>query len=238
VFGGQVADALARTLGDDLVGVYFVGSVALGGYVPGESDVDIVAVSDSALTDGQKHEVASAVVEASAGCPARGLELTVYRRDVVGSLPAGADFEVNANGGPRMPTVVHLDAAAEPGFWYVLDRAIAHRSGLVVTGPPTDRIFADIPRHTLLDAMHESMTWHRQHEKANLYSVLNACRAWRFAEENVLGSKLAGADWARTRWPDTDVIDAAVALRRGQDAELDESAVVALLSAVASRLRE
>jgi hypothetical protein len=82
------------------------------------------------------------------------------------------------------------------------------------------------------------MSWHRQHEKATLYSILNACRAWRFADENVLGSKLAGADWARTRWPDTDVIDAAVALRRGQDAELDESAVDALLSAVASRLRD
>ena len=36
VFGDEVAEALVRTLGKDLVGVYFVGSVALGGYVPGE----------------------------------------------------------------------------------------------------------------------------------------------------------------------------------------------------------
>ena len=34
VFGDQVTSVLARILGDDLVGVYFVGSVALGGYVP------------------------------------------------------------------------------------------------------------------------------------------------------------------------------------------------------------
>ena len=45
----------------------------------------------------------------------------------------------------------------------------------------------------------ESMRWHRRHEKATLYSVLNASRAWRFAAEGALGSKLEGAAWARDR---------------------------------------
>jgi hypothetical protein len=137
-----------------------------------------------------------------------------------------------------MPTATHLDAAAEPGFWYVLDRAIARRSGIAITGPEPRAVFADVPRRTLLEALSASMAWHRLHEKATLYSVLNACRAWRFAEEDVLGSKLEGATWARARWPDTDVIDAAVALRRGQDAALDPTAVDALLAAVATHLRE
>jgi len=237
-FGDQVADALARTLGTDFVGAYFVGSVALGGYVSGESDIDIAAVSSDALTDPQRRSVASAVVEVSAACPARGLEFTLYRSEVASSPPAGADFEVNANGGPRMPTTVHLDATAEPGFWYVLDRAIAHRSGLPISGPPARTIFADPPRSTLLAAMYESMTWHRTYEKATLYSVLNACRAWRFAADDVLGPKLEGAAWARARWPDPGLIDAAVALRHGEDATLDASEVDALLSAVAARLRE
>ena len=237
-FGDQVAEVLARALGTDLVGVYFVGSVALGGYVPGESDIDIAAVSGSALAEPQKQSVASAVVEASAACPARGLELTVYRREVVDSPPAGADFEVNTNGGPGMPTAVHLDAAVEPGFWYVLDRAIAHRSGLAISGPPARATFADVPRDALLAAMSESMAWHRAHERATLYSVLNSCRAWRFADDDVLGSKLEGAAWARARWPDTDLIDAAVALRRGDVGSLEDSRVDALLSEVATRLRE
>ena len=236
VFGDQVADALTRTLGIDLVGVYFVGSVALGGYVPGESDIDIAAVSRAALAGSQKQAVASAAVAASAACPARGLEFTLYRRDVVIGPPAGADFEVNANGGPRMPAAVHLDPAAEAGFWYVLDRAVAHRAGRVISGPPAREIFADVPRRTLLAAMSESMAWHRAHEKVTLYSVLNACRAWRFAADDILGSKLEGAVWARDRWPDPDVIDAAVTLRHGGIAPLAEPAVDALLAAVASHL--
>jgi hypothetical protein len=238
LFGHQVAEAVARTVGADLVGVYFVGSVAMGGYVPGESDIDIAAVANAALTDPQRQAVASAVIEASAVCPARGVEFSLYRREVAGSRPEGADFEVNANGGPRMPTAVHLDPTSEPAFWYVLDRAIAHRYGVAISGPPAREIFADIPRSTLLEAMSESMAWHRAHEKATLYSVLNACRAWRFAAVDMLGSKLEGAAWARDRWPDTGVIDAAVALRHGEHATLDESAVDALLASAASRVRE
>jgi Aminoglycoside adenylyltransferase, C-terminal domain len=238
VFGDQVREALARVIGTELVGVYFVGSVALGGYIPGESDIDIVAVSGTAITDAQKQSVASAIVGVSATCPARGVEFTLYRHEIAASHSGGAQFEVNANGGPRMPTAVHLDATAEPGFWYVLDRAVAHRSGLAISGPPARGVFADVPRASLLEAMYESMTWHRAHEKATLYSVLNACRAWRFAEVDVLGSKLEGAAWARAHWPDPGLIDAAVALRRGAEATLDESAVDALLSAVATRLSE
>jgi len=237
-FGDQVAAVLARLLGNEVVGVYFVGSVALDGYIPGESDIDIAAVAVSALTANQRQQVAAAIIEMSAACPTRGLEFTLYRRDIAGSPAVGADFEVNANGGPRMPVAVHLDASAELGFWYVLDRAIAHRSGLAISGAPARSVFADAPRSTLLEAMYQSVSWHRAHEKATVYSVLNACRAWRFVELDVLGSKLEGAEWARFRWPDTDVIDASVALRRGEDASLDEAAVNALLGSVEGLLRE
>lgn len=237
-FGDHVSDVLGGIVGANLTGVYFVGSVALGGFVPGESDVDITAVSRLALSATQRRVVASAVVEAGAACPARGVELTLYRADVAGSPAHGADFEVNVNAGPRMPTVVHLDPAGEQGFWYVLDRAIAHRCGVVISGPPASTLFAEVPRRTLLAAMFQSMAWHRAHEKGTLYSVLNACRAWRFAEDDVLGSKLEGAAWARSRWTNPDVIEAAVARRHGRDAPLDPDAVDALLAAVESNLRE
>jgi len=74
----------------------------------------------------------------------------------------------------------------------VLDRAVAHRSGPAISGPPTRAIFAHVPRSNLLEAMYKSMAWHRAHEEATLYPVLNACRAWRFAAVDMLGSKLEG----------------------------------------------
>jgi len=235
-YGREVAASLQDALGDRLHGVYFVGSIALGGYVPGQSDIDIVAVAAHAIPDEHKASLAEAVFETTRSCPPRGLEFTLYRREIAQSQPMAAGFELNVNGGPGMARDIHLDARTEPGFWYAIDRAVAHRCGLAIFGPPPAEVFAGVSRRDLLDAMIESMRWHRLHERATLYSVLNATRAWRFAVEDTLVSKLEGAAWARDRWPSAQVIGAAVDLRYGRPATLDEAEVDALLDHVESVL--
>ena len=231
-FGEQVAAILASVLAGELVGAYFVGSIALGGYVTGESDIDIAAVCRHEIGEKTKRTLADRLLEATIACPARGLEFTLYRAAVVSSPPRDADFELNVNGGPRMARELRLTPHGQPRFWYVIDRAIAHRHGIAISGPHSAEAFSTIPRHRLLEVMAESMRWHRVHEKATLYSVLNACRAWRFAAEDALGSKLDGARWARGRWSEPALIDAAVDLRHGRPALLGTGKVDRLLAHV------
>ena len=50
-FGDRVVGVLASFLAADLVGAYFVGSITLGGFVPDESDIDIVAVCEQRLPE-------------------------------------------------------------------------------------------------------------------------------------------------------------------------------------------
>jgi len=188
-FGGQKAEHLGSVLGDGLVGVYFVGSAALGGYVPGQSDLDVVAVCEKPIPPGRRPQMAEKVFALTADCPARGLEFTLYRREAAGSDSTAAAFELNVNGGRAMDRSVHLDQSVEPGFWYVIDRAIAHRRGVVISGPSPESVFADVPRLVLVSAMAESMSWHRQHEGATLYSVLNAAGP---------GDSEPRASWARS----------------------------------------
>lgn len=231
-FGQAVLTALGSVLTDELVGTYFVGSIALGGYVSGQSDLDIVAVTRHHVDDETRTALAERLVETTVDCPARGLEFTLYRAEVASSPATDADFEVNVNGGPRMTRDVHLSSDGEPRFWYVLDRAVAHRHGIAILGPPAAEVFSDIPRPLLLEVMGESMRWHREHEKATLYSVLNASRAWRFAVDDVLGSKLEGASWARRRWRVPSLMEAAVELRHGRPARLDPDDVDRFLAYV------
>ena len=55
----------------------------------------------------------------------------------------------------------------------------------------------------MLDALVQSMRWHRTHERATLYSVLNAGRAWRFAAADVLGAaRVRYEDAIYQAWPD------------------------------------
>ncbi len=227
-----MAAILSSTFAGELVSAYFVGSIALGGYVRGESDIDIVAVCRHQVGVKTKRALADRLLEASIDCPGRGLEFTLYRAAVASSPPKDADFELNVNGGPRMAREVRLSWHDQPRFWYVLDRAIAHRHGIAISGPPSAEAFSRIPRQLLLDVMGESMRWHREHEKATLYSVLNASRAWRFAVQDVLGSKLEGARWARGRWRAPSLVDAAVDLRHGRPARLDAGEVDRFLAHV------
>ena len=121
-FGHEIAAVLRLTLADGFVGAYFVGSIALGGYVRGESDIDIVAVCDEEGDAATRQVVIEKVLELTPNCPARGLEFTMYRARVASPPRADTGFELNVNGGPRMPRSVHLLPQDEPRFWYVLDR--------------------------------------------------------------------------------------------------------------------
>ena len=60
-------------------------------------------------------------------------------------------------------------------------------------------------------------------------NVLNACRAWRYAEEGVWSTKGASATWARERFTVPSLIEAALAKRHGTPGpDLDPEAVRAL----------
>ena len=86
----------------DLVGVYAAGSLALDAYEPDRSDIDIAIVCSAALPMATKESIVAALRHESLPCPARGLELVVYRTEVAGAATSDPGFEVELNTGPRM----------------------------------------------------------------------------------------------------------------------------------------
>jgi hypothetical protein len=133
--------ATARgVLGDDLIGAYAAGSLALGAYVPGRSDVDVALVSVDALDPDRKHVLVARLRHEVLPCPARGLELVTYRRAVAASGTPEPGFEMELNTGARMAFRATYDPADRPAadgrFWYGLDRSLLHQSGPALLGPP------------------------------------------------------------------------------------------------------
>ena len=101
-----------------------------------------------------------------------------------------------------------------------------------ITGPPAHELFAPMPRAWVIEALSGSISWHRAHRSLEVNSVLNACRAWLYAEEGVLGSKAAGASWAIQRWRDPSTIKSALESRQGQGHAPAEAHIAALLDHV------
>ncbi len=75
----ELTRRIAAALGEGLVGVYLMGSAAMGAYVPGVSDLDVWALVRGPVATEVKEALAGRVDQAALPCPARGLELVVAR---------------------------------------------------------------------------------------------------------------------------------------------------------------
>jgi hypothetical protein len=198
-------------LGDDLTGVYLMGSAGAGGYVHGASDLDVWALVRAPVPEGAKRALVARVDQAALPCPARGLELVVAR------FPAGPEpvVELNLNDGPRMARRVALDASAEPRHWFVLDAAIGREGARALWGPPPREAFPAIPRSLQLAAIAESLDWYAAHEPDNRKAALTAARGWRYLVEGRWSPKEDAARWAAERRPEwAPEIESALAARR------------------------
>ncbi|MDQ4028920.1 MAG: DUF4111 domain-containing protein [Actinomycetota bacterium] len=218
----EIVARLDYTVPGRLMSVYATGSLALGGFISDQSDIDVIAVYSDSVELNDKRAVVAALHQDALPCPARGLELVVYSRSTAAAASRVPCFEINLNTGPRMPLHVSFECTSEPAHWFVLDIAIVREHGRALIGLPADAVFAPIPREWLLDALHDSLEWHAEHESITHYSVLNACRALRFALENVWSTKERAAEWARAQVRDAALVEACLAIRRGESTELPD----------------
>jgi Domain of unknown function (DUF4111) len=212
--GRAAAGLLRRLLGGDLVAAYLIGSGALGGAVA-QSDVDVVAVCAADPPDGRRRAVAARLGELATTWPLRGLELVLYARAAVATPARRPRFAINLNAGPRMPFHVSFDPATDPAHWFLLDLAILRAHGRTLTGPPPAELVGPVPRRWQLEAVRDSLAWHQANEPALQQSVLNACRGWRYASEDVWSSKRDAAAWALARTGDPATVATALAIRDG-----------------------
>jgi Nucleotidyltransferase domain len=173
----ELTRRLARELDGALHAAYVIGSLALGDYVPGRSDIDILAVSTTAPSQARKQRMVDRLSHPTLRCPARGLELVLYERAAAAQLGVTPGFALNLNTGPRMRQHVSFEPSSEPAHWFILDIAIARARGLRLVGPPAGDVFAEIPDGRIRDALLESLDWHVDNETATHMSVLNACRS-------------------------------------------------------------
>ena len=98
-------------------------------------------------------------------------------------------------------------------------------------GPNTTDAFAAIPRHWILEAIANSLSWHQENELNSVNSVLNACRGWRFIVTSEFSSKLDGAKWALQQQGCPDIVSRAIAARKTGD-ELPAAQVMTLYDTV------
>jgi hypothetical protein len=229
--------------GDDVVGVYTTGSLALGDYRPGRSDIDLMAVVAESESLDLRRKLAQQLDHRVLGCPAAGLEFVLYPLETVGRPTMDAGYLLNLNTGAALPPVTSFDPGRGPAFWYAIDRAITYQSGASLYGPPAPQLFAALPFDDLLRVVIASVEAHSDPKEGHLLdnAVLNGCRASSFARDHRWYAKV---DAAKRTLPIAGefapLVSAAIVsfdAGRREAATLDPDTVRAFLSEVLRRLR-
>jgi hypothetical protein len=206
----ELTTRLQAHLRDRLVGVWMIGSGALGDFDPLRSDIDVQAVCSARLARMDLHRLAAALSHHALPCPVRGLEFVLYAREDLAD-PLGPAFQLNLNTGPRMEHHAGYDPAAEPRFWFLLDVAIAREYARPLAGLDPETVLPALPRPLVLCALRDALQWYRAHDAAQ--AVLAACRAWAWASDGRWLSKRDAAAWAGARVGDSAPIANALARR-------------------------
>jgi hypothetical protein len=229
----ELLRVLRARLGARLAGAYLHGSAVLGGWHADRSDLDVLAVCTAPVDVDALEALAGTLSVGALPCPVqRGLEFGLVTAASAAAPCAAPRFELDLTtsaGGERMTLGRDRPGHAD----YLMHFAVCRARGRALAGPPPAEVFAEAPAALLDATFADELAWAAANAPP-AYQVLNACRAWRFAADRTIVSKVDGGEWALGRGGDDEAIAAALAEQRGGPATWIEPAAVAALTGRAS----
>jgi predicted nucleotidyltransferase len=223
----RVVSTLGDHLGSELVGVYLHGSLAMGGFTPGRSDVDVLGVCAGPISPERGRALGEALAALPGPAAGTGLEFSLITESAAGTPSTAPPFEVHVSHEEPFVTDGHDHPGDED---LPLHFAVVRGRGRTLFGPDPSEVFVEPDRAALVRSMlgdietarSEGVGWWQDHdlpESASLaYQVLNGARCLRYLETGQIGSKVEGAEWLKASDPDPEVhtlVDAALAYQRG-----------------------
>ena len=232
----EIAAACSEVLGDRLVAVILHGSLVLGDYSPGRSDVDLLAVVERPLTDDELAALEQVLLARRAG--AAGIDLRVVTRAVAAAPTESPAMElyVGLHHGQEPEVLRRIDGERD----LVAELSMVRADGRSLVGPEPTAVVGAIPDEWVVAYGDQVLERWQQltddAEHAGLM-VLTACRIWTFAVEGVHCSKTVAARWALQREPALPAVEAALRRRAGDTkAQVEPADIAALLARVRGEL--
>ncbi len=222
-FARRLTRLLGTAIGDSLLGLYVHGSAALGGFVTGRSDVDVIVVVAGNLPSEVRIAAAKVLRQSHDENPGSAVEASIVTRTTAASGGTACAYELHFSTLPGDERVIY-GGEHDPDL--VLHFAVCRQSGVAFGGPPAVEVFAPVDAARLLGQIVAELRWSLDHG-APEYAVLNACRALRYHETGVLVSKLEGGAWALDRGLDRLLVSAALDAQSRNDGSLPRNTHVA-----------
>lgn len=185
---------IQRILGTNLVGSYLHGSLALGGFHLGQSDIDLICVTANPLTLTDKEAVARILLKASGNPFPIEISFLNFGQLKAWSHPCAFDFHFSEDWRDRFNAGNFEQPANDPDLAAHL--TILHHRGITLDGKPIETIFRNVPHEDYLDAILADFDDCLHFIESNpVYSILNMLRVYRYVKDKVVTSKEEAGIW-------------------------------------------
>ena len=195
-------------LKENLTGIYLHGSAVMGCYNPKKSDLDLIVVVKNSMTDSEKKEIMDMVIDLNEKGPAKGIEMSIVKREVCKPFAYPTPFELHFS-------VMHLGWYKDNPDDYIRKMngadsdlaahfTIIKKRGKCLCGEPIDEVFAEVPKADYMDSIKDDIAEAEDDILDNtMYITLNLARVLAYIkEEKILSRGISRSDkrsYARIR---------------------------------------
>lgn len=205
---GALLAGVRETLGDNLIGVYLRGSLALGDFDPATSDVDFFAITGRPLSAEEWTTLATLHATLSASANPYGDQLEGQYID----RAAAWRYQT----GQRIPAISRNGALewAEAGANWIIERWVVRERGITLLGPDPRELIAPVSADELRAAVRARLPdwaefarqpddpeWHT-HRGQKAYCVETMCRALHTLATGEAQTKPQAVAWALLTLPE------------------------------------
>ena len=194
-------------LKENLVGIYLHGSSVMGCFNPEKSDIDLIVVVDDKMSDITKKAYMDMVVKLNSYAPAKGIEMSIVRKEVCDPFVYPTPFELHFS-------AMHLKWYKDNPEDYILkmnstDKDLAAhftiigKRGKSLFGLPIEDVFAVVPKADYMDSIWNDIAEAPEEITENtMYLTLNLVRVLAFAKDGLVLSKKEGGEWGLKNVPE------------------------------------
>ncbi|WP_127529443.1 aminoglycoside adenylyltransferase domain-containing protein [Paenibacillus kobensis] len=206
----QLSARFSEILKENVVGVYLHGSLAMGGFNPDRSDMDLLVVIQHKLTKEVQQQLAKMLLAAHDELPGGGgFELSVILESVVTDFIYPTPFEFHYSGYHREKYRTDEDyicgGFTDPDLAAHLT-VIYHR-GRTIIGKPIHSLFQPIKRDYYIQSiMNDIEEAPKSIVDSPVYYTLNLCRVLMYMREGAVSSKEEGGEWGIATIPQYAVV--------------------------------
>ena len=204
----NLLDKTREILKENYIGFYLHGSLAMGGFNPKSSDIDILVISNKTITVGTKRKLAELLLSFSnEPFP---VEISFINMEQLKNWthPCPFDFHYSEFWRGRYQddlskgTSHHLNGDVRDDADLAAHITILNHRGLRLEGPPIDEVFPSVPySHYISSIMGEYQECLENIEEDPVYCTLNLIRVYWYLKEGVLSSKQEAGNWGLSSFP-------------------------------------